>query len=212
MSELGRNGEGGLRAATRDAVRRQLSQIAMDLFVEHGFDAVTIEQIADTAGISARSVHRYFPAKEDLVIDSPEAYGRFVAQALEERPKDEGVMTSLYLSYAALMGSREQDRRDKVGMYLLSRSPSLRARNIEKHERWSELLTPIVSQRLGGTDVGVRARALVQSSLTAFTLALTTWGDPDETRSVQELLRVTFSDLITIDAAARSFTAGIEQH
>ncbi|WEK12961.1 MAG: helix-turn-helix domain containing protein [Candidatus Microbacterium phytovorans] len=198
MGELAKDG-GGLRAATRDAVRRQLSDVALDLFLEHGYDAITIEQIADEAGISARSVHRYFPAKEDLVIDSPEAYGRIVASALSVRPRDEGVMTSLYSAYAALMGTRAQDRRDKVGMYLLSRSASLRARNIEKHERWAELLTPIVSSRLNGKDADVRARALVQSSLSAFTLALTTWGNPEEERSVQDLLKVTFSDLLLID-------------
>jgi AcrR family transcriptional regulator len=190
---------GGLRAATREMVRRQLSDIALDLFLEEGFDAVTVEQIADKAGISARSVHRYFPAKEDLVIDPPEPYGQFVTATLKERPADEGIMTSLYSSYAALMGTREQDRRDKIGMYLLSRSPSLRARNIEKHERWAEMLSPIVSLRLTGPDADVRARALVQSSLAAFTLALTTWGDPDENRSVQELLQVTFRDLMRVD-------------
>ncbi len=198
MGERDRDG-GGLRAATREIVRRQLSDIALDLFAEHGFDTVTIEQIADKAGISARSVHRYFPAKEDLVIDPPEPYGRFVMETLAKRPADEGVMTSLYSSYVALMGTREQDRRDKIGMYLLSRSPALRARNIEKHERWAELLSPIVSARLTGRDTDVRARALVQGSLAAFTLALTTWGDPDERRSVQELLRVTFSDLLRVD-------------
>ena len=198
MGELSKDG-GGLRAATRDVVRRQLSEIAVDLFAEHGFDAVTIEQIAKAAGISSRSVHRYFPAKEDLVVDPPEAYGRFVAATLERRPADEGAMTSLYASCVALMQSREQDRRDKIGMYLLSRSPQLRARNIEKHERWAELLTPIVSSRLTGADTDVRARALVQSSLAAFTLALTTWGEPDEQRSVPDLLSVTFSDLLRVD-------------
>ena len=199
MGELIKDSSGGLRAATREIVRRQLSDIALDLFLEQGFDAVTIEQIADKAGISARSVHRYFPAKEDLVIDPPEPYGQFVTRTLTERPADEGIMTSLYSSYAALMRTREQDRRDKIGMYLLSRSASLRAHNIEKHERWAEMLTPIVSSRLTGTDTDVRARALVQSSLAAFTLALTTWGNLDEQRSVQDLLRVTFSDLIRVD-------------
>lgn len=198
MRELAKDG-GGLRAATREVVRRKLSDIALDLFVEQGFDAVTIEQVAEGAGISARSVYRYFPTKEDLVIDPPGPYGEFVTEALKARPADEGIMTSLHASYAALMGTREQDRRDKVGMYLLSRSPSLRARNIEKHEHWAEMLTPVVSSRLTGADAHIRARALVQSSLAAFTLALTTWGEPDEERTVQELLLVTFGDLIRID-------------
>lgn len=186
----------GLRGFTREAVRQRLADVALDLFAEHGFDAVTVEQVADAAGISARSLHRYFRSKEDMVIGVPESYGDLVRVALEDRPADEPVMRSLLAAYTAMMGSRAQTERDRVAMRLLSTTPSLRARNMEKHSLWSEMLAPIVAQRLSGDDVDLRARALVQASLGAFTLALTTWGDAGEDRSVQDLLLVTFRDLV----------------
>ncbi|WFR71253.1 TetR family transcriptional regulator [Prescottella defluvii] len=45
----------GLRGITREAVRRRISQVAVDLFAERGFDSVTVEQIAAAVGISAEA-------------------------------------------------------------------------------------------------------------------------------------------------------------
>ncbi len=194
VSGTGQHGD-GLRSVTRDAVRRRLADVAIDLFAEHGFDGVTVEQVAVAAGVSTRSMHRYFASKEDMVIGVPEAYGQRVRDALAARPA-EPVMVSLHAAYAALLGHRPQTERDRVAMRLLASTPSLRARNLEKHLLWSGLLTPIVAERLGGTDAAMRAQVLVQASLAAFTLALIAWGDVRERRSVLEVLDVAFRDLI----------------
>lgn len=42
----------GLRSVARDAVREKVADVALDLFVEHGFDEVTIAKIAESAGSS----------------------------------------------------------------------------------------------------------------------------------------------------------------
>ena len=185
----------GLRAVAHDAARQRLSDLAVDLFAQHGFESVTIEQIADAAGISARSVHRYFAAKEDMVIGLFEANGAFVRDALLERPADESVLTSLYAAFAALIQRGPQRDRDKLAMRLLATTPSVRARNVEKHLAWSDLLTPIVAARLDGRDEVLRARVLVQAVLSAFQLALMAWADDPAERPILELLWVTFGDL-----------------
>ena len=53
------------RQVARDAVRSHVAAVAVGLFASEGFDEVTVEQIAAAAGISPRSFHRYFAAKED---------------------------------------------------------------------------------------------------------------------------------------------------
>lgn len=58
----------GLRERKRAAAMNHIQEIAVDLFEERGFDAVTIEEIADVAQVSARSVYRYFRTKEGLVL------------------------------------------------------------------------------------------------------------------------------------------------
>lgn len=186
---------GGLRAVTRDIVRQQLSDVAIDLFAERGFECVTVEQVAAVAGVSTRSVHRYFPAKEDMVVGTLAANGELVRAALEARPADEPVMKSLHAAYADMLASRPQTERDKVAIRLLSSTPSLRARNVEKHLAWAELLTPIVAERLTGADIPIRARVSVQISLSALNVAMTSWAEDNETRTLREMLDVAFHDL-----------------
>ncbi|MEX0158668.1 TetR family transcriptional regulator [Microbacterium sp. LMI11-1-1.1] len=176
-------------------VRRRLSEVAIDLFAEYGFDVVTVEQVAAAAGVSARSVHRYFPAKEDMVVGELAAYGDVVRDALRDRPAEEPVMASLHAAYAAMLRSRPQTARDKVAIRLLSSVPSLDARNVQKHLAWAELLIPLVARRFVGGDADLRARVLVQSSLSTFTVALAAWAKEHETRDVHDVLEVAFHAL-----------------
>ncbi|WP_225635228.1 TetR family transcriptional regulator [Streptomyces solaniscabiei] len=62
MSEI------GLRERKRQRMFRQLSDIAVGLFLEKGFDAVSVAEVAAAAEISKPTLFRYFPAKEDLVL------------------------------------------------------------------------------------------------------------------------------------------------
>jgi AcrR family transcriptional regulator len=59
----------GLREEKKAATRALLSDIATGLFVERGFDAVTVAEIAAAARVSVNTVFNYFPAKEDLFFD-----------------------------------------------------------------------------------------------------------------------------------------------
>jgi len=192
---------GGLRAAARDAVRQQLADVAIDLISERGFDGVTVEQIASAAGVSVRSVHRYFPAKEDMVVGGLSAYGSVVRDALLERPQDEPILKSLEAAYGAMLSTRPQTERDKIAVRLLADAPSLHARNAEKHLDWAALLEPIVADRLIGLDIDLRAKVLVGVSISTFSSALTVWAQPGETRDVREVLGAAFATLRSLDAA-----------
>lgn len=59
----------GLRERKKRRTRQHLSDVATGLFVERGFDAVTIAEIARAADVSVNTVYNYFPAKEDLFLD-----------------------------------------------------------------------------------------------------------------------------------------------
>ncbi|MFB4421915.1 TetR/AcrR family transcriptional regulator [Streptomyces sp. QL37] len=59
----------GLRERKKRRTRQHLSDVATWLFVERGFDAVTIAEIAQAAEVSVNTVYNYFPAKEDLFLD-----------------------------------------------------------------------------------------------------------------------------------------------
>ena len=61
-------GEPGLRERKKQRMYQDVSDIAVRLFLERGFDAVSVAEVAAEAGISKPTLFRYFPAKEDLVL------------------------------------------------------------------------------------------------------------------------------------------------
>jgi AcrR family transcriptional regulator len=187
-----------LREIGRDAVRARITEIALDLFAEHGFDQVTVDQIAAAAGMSGRTFHRYFPAKEDVVVGEPEQWGEFVRDAFAARPADEPVWDSLLASFEAfvdLLAQNGRVQRGKFAMRVLVSTASLRARNLEKHQLWGRMLVPLVAARLADDDSALRAEIVVQAALACLDVAFTTWANVDDDTTISELLERSFAML-----------------
>ncbi|MEJ8659797.1 TetR/AcrR family transcriptional regulator [Streptomyces sp. MS1.AVA.4] len=78
----------GLRERKKRQTRQHISDVATGLFMERGFDAVTIAEIAQAADVSVNTVYNYFPAKEDLFFDRETALVDRLARWV--RGRDEG--------------------------------------------------------------------------------------------------------------------------
>ena len=63
----------GLRQRKKRLMRQQLSDTATQMFLEQGFDAVRVAEIAEACGVSEKTVFNYFPTKESLILDRLEA-------------------------------------------------------------------------------------------------------------------------------------------
>src|SRR4051812_710609 len=94
--------EVGLRERTRRAVRAELVEIAVNLFLTQGFEATTVEQIAAAAGLSRRSYFRYFASKDDVFVEVISVLGQGVAAALTARPPEEAPWAALRRSFDPL--------------------------------------------------------------------------------------------------------------
>ncbi len=75
----------GLRDRKKEATRQAISNVATRLFVERGFDNVSVADIADEANVARKTVFNYFPRKEDLVFDREEEGRALVREALAAR-------------------------------------------------------------------------------------------------------------------------------
>ena len=64
---------GGLRERKKRLMRQQLSDTATQMFLERGFDAVRVTEIAEACGVSEKTVFNYFPTKESLILDRMES-------------------------------------------------------------------------------------------------------------------------------------------
>lgn len=188
-------GQAGVREIARGAVRTHVMAAALDLFEADGFDNVTVDQVADAAGISRRTFHRYFAAKEDVIVGDPSVMGHLVRESLVAHAGG-SPWVSLRDAFAAMFGQLITDPvRSKRAIRILIETPSLRARNLEKHLHWAELLAPLIEQRLDGTDRHLRAQAIVHAALACLDTALASWANAPANVPLDDVLAQSFSAL-----------------
>ncbi len=162
-------------------MRDEVTAVALALFVEHGFEHVTSEQIARAAGISTRSFFRYFATKEDVVLGGVREAGRRIDIALQARPPTEPAWDALRAALRVLVDEPVYPPGDVLVISrLLLETPSLRARELEKHQQWEQLLVPDISARLpprpaGAIEPDPRAVAIVGSALACLRAAVQAW-------------------------------------
>jgi AcrR family transcriptional regulator len=82
-------GRTGRREANKQATRAGLRQAAQRLFAEHGFEATTVAQIADAAGVGERTFYRYFDSKEELLAERAITWIGQLGDAIRARPAAE---------------------------------------------------------------------------------------------------------------------------
>src|SRR6266496_2057208 len=100
-----------VRERTRRAVRGELAQLAVDLFVEKGYDETTIDDLAAAAGMSRRTLFRYFASKEELVMGNYEVLGEQLAEDLAARPAGEPIWVSLRQVFGRVVEYSESEAR-----------------------------------------------------------------------------------------------------
>jgi AcrR family transcriptional regulator len=75
--------------------RERLVVAAVDLFTEQGYDATTVAEIADRAGVTRSTFHRYFPDKRDLLVAGQETLSALRAEGVAEAPPDATAMQAV---------------------------------------------------------------------------------------------------------------------
>ncbi|WP_033289067.1 TetR/AcrR family transcriptional regulator [Amycolatopsis jejuensis] len=86
--------------------RARIAEVATELFLEHGFDDVTIAQVAAAAGVSKVTVFSHFERKEDLLLDRLPDIADLVRTALRERPDGTGAVETLRRAALTLADER----------------------------------------------------------------------------------------------------------
>jgi AcrR family transcriptional regulator len=172
-------GQESLRERKKRQTRTAIADAASRLFAERGFDAVTVDEVARTAGVSKQTVFNHFPAKEDLVFDRAAEVQALMVSAVRDRPPG----TSLVAAFRALTRSAwlriaglPPDRPQAGFFQILHSTPTLQAHERELAVRIVAELTAAIAQEAGAAPDDQRPRvaatALVAAHHSATTLAL----------------------------------------
>lgn len=174
----------GLRERKKRASRVQTHRAALELVAEHGLSGVTVEMIAERAGISPRTFFNHWATKEaallGLVFTDPEEMG----EALRARPSEEPPAQALRAVLRDWMSlvPHDQDLGD-LRKQVMATEPSLHAMNAGRTVQIQGGLVAALEERLEGEDVHARAVIDVQIAFaltrSAFILSMAT-GTPLE--------------------------------
>lgn len=186
---MGRVTSPQLRDHARAGVREEVMRCAWELFAAQGYDATTVDQVAEAAGMSRRSFFRYFEGKEELVAARMQESADDLVAALDARPDGEPVWAALR---AVLDQSVRRSEANPVASRALQRmlehEPSLRGAVEQRRHHWSDALVEPVARRLGTTADDPAAVAVTLSALACLEAARRAWGRADDGPALGTLL------------------------
>jgi AcrR family transcriptional regulator len=139
----------GLRERKKARTRAAIQQHALRLFREQGYDATTVEQIAEAAEVSPSTFFRYFPTKEDVVLYDavdPLIFAAFEAQPAALSPI-QALRGALRVVFATLSAEELAEQRERAA--LMVAVPELRMRMLDQVVVSTQQLAELVARRVG---------------------------------------------------------------
>ncbi len=186
----------GLRERKRHRTMRHIQAVALELFEAHGFDAVTVERIADASEVSASSVYRYFGTKEGIVLMNPNrevVIARLFGDGHDDRPLLETVRRVLGEYFADSQAWIEGPERRRIQMLLTV--PSVQAAAVTRLAEAADSLSTGIAARRGAVGADFRTRILAGALLGSVLSAVRVWQEEGGTEPLPELLDRTLSTL-----------------
>ncbi|MEO9221609.1 MAG: mycofactocin system transcriptional regulator [Mycobacteriaceae bacterium] len=175
--------------------RTGISRLGLELFATHGFDETSMDEIADAAGISRRTLFRYFPSKNDI------AWGDFDTELTRMRTFLAALPTGTALPDALCLALVDfntfpppEVRWHRRRMALLLEVPALQAHSVLKYAGWRQVVAEHVAQVLGTRPTDHLPRSVAWMLLGIALAAYEQWL-ADESQDLLELLR-TGADLM----------------
>jgi mycofactocin system transcriptional regulator len=160
----------------REETRARIEQSALDLFTAEGFEQVTIDEIADAAGISRRTFFRYVTAKADAVWGDFDDHVLRLEEMLSATAGDQSVLASICAAYV------EVNDYAQVGlpmlrqrMRLILTEPALQAHSQVRYAAIDRVVAAHVARRTGVPPDALLPRLVATSTRAAATTAFEVW-------------------------------------
>jgi AcrR family transcriptional regulator len=170
----------GLRERKKARTRASLREHALRLFRENGYQHTTVEQIAAAAEVSPSTFFRYFPTKEDLVLQDDMDTRMFAA--LEQQPPELSPIAAVRAATREVFGAYTEADLEvlRETTRLTMTVPEIRARALDEFTRTIQVFADAVAQRAGrpADDLAVRAVAgAIMGVIMAITLPWEGWSE-----------------------------------
>ena len=162
----------GRRERKKAATRKAISDVATVMFLERGFDNVSIREVADAADVSPTTVFAHFPQKEALVFDEDDEQRELLVAAVRDRTSGTTINRAIHDFYESEIRVNLSEHGDEVSrtfIRFLNETPALRDYAARMWLRHEDALADVIAAELGLTDptdeIRVYARFVLQVQL-----------------------------------------------
>jgi len=178
----------GLRERKKQRTRELIADTALRLFLERGFEAVTIAEIAQAADVDAKTIYNYFPSKPDLVFQRLEAFEQALLDAVRTRQAGESTLAAFarfVLDLQGLLADEEASEHLRAINRMIVASPALLAHEEQVFARFTASLAALLTEETGARADDVQpsivAHALIgfHRSLVDYVRRATLAGTPN---------------------------------
>ncbi|WP_432097001.1 TetR/AcrR family transcriptional regulator [Streptomyces sp. bgisy100] len=139
----------GRRERKKAATRQTIADAALELFLEHGFERVSVRDVAERADVSTTTLFAHFPSKEALVFDREEEVEAGLIAAVRERPEGRSVIEELRAHALKSWVPIASDPRLRRFAALVDRTPALREYAERMWMRHAGALGAAIAEELG---------------------------------------------------------------
>jgi len=176
--------------------RERLERAALALFVEHGYDATTVAEIADRAGLTKSTFFRHFADKREVLFAGQDILAALFHDAIAAAPPSATTIDCLAAaleSPAAVFTPERHDLAPQRRAVIMAHS-ELQERELLKRARFAAAIADALRAR--GTD-DTTARLAAEMGVLAFSTAYARWAAPENHQPFTDLARATLHDLQT---------------
>ncbi|OXM75183.1 MULTISPECIES: TetR/AcrR family transcriptional regulator [Amycolatopsis] len=159
----------GRRERKKAATRQKIADTALRLFLERGYDAVGIRDVAAAADVAVTTVFAHFASKEALVFERDDDFEQRLVRAVTHRSPQEPLMPALRREVQALLRHCTGDGAGPLWR-MIDESPALRDYEKSMRLRHAEALAVAIAADLGLPQVTIACRTVARFVVDAFSL------------------------------------------
>jgi AcrR family transcriptional regulator len=156
----------GLRERKKQRTRALIADAALRLFLERGFEAVTIAEIAQAADVDAKTIYNYFPSKPDLVFQRLEAFEQGLLDAVRTRKTGESILVAFarfVLDTQGLLTREDATEELRAINRMIFASPALLAHEQRVFARFTASLAALIAEETGARPDDVQASVVAHA-------------------------------------------------
>jgi AcrR family transcriptional regulator len=185
--------EEGWRARKRQKTRQLIADAGLRLFLEHGFEATTLDAIAEAAGIARRTFFHYFDSKEALLYVYEDEVEHSFRAAFADVDSDTPPFDAVALALRDMIASFGSERARKIDMVVHS-TDALRVCRQADYERLESFMFSALSEKWPDPTGNLRLRLIAIAGIGALRVAVERWR-LDASGSLQDYVNESFAAL-----------------